>query len=307
MRIRFILVVAALSLLSLFPIACVEEQPAAPEPATVTETVEPAPSEIAEGLSTPESVLYDPDQDVYFISNINGSPFAEDDNGFISRVAAEDLSGEMNWIDGAKEDVTLNAPKGMAIVGDELWVTDIKVVRRFNRQTGAPAGVTPIRGASFLNDLASSGDTAWVSDSGLNESFQSSGTEAIYRIRAGGAPEKIASGRDLNGPNGLAVDGESVWVVTFGSNELFPIDGGRKGTVTQLPRGGLDGLIRLEDGSMLVSSWDGQAIYRGTPGGTFTPVVENLQSPADIGYDSRRNRVLIPLFEGNRVVVREIE
>jgi hypothetical protein len=34
--------------------------------------------------------------------------------------------------------------------------------------------------------------------------------------------------------------------------------------------------------------------------------VENVEAPADIGWDQRRNRLLIPLFNGNRIEVREI-
>lgn len=306
MRIRFTQGLTVLVLLSLLPLAC-ERETADPEPAIATDTAASAPSEVTEGLSTPESVLHDPEQDVYFISNINGTPFEKDDDGTISRVAAEDLRGELNWIDGATDAVVLNAPKGMTIVGDELWVTDIDVVRRFDRRSGAPLGEVAIPGTTFLNALASSGDTVWATDSGLQQGFESSGTEAVYRIRGGGAPERIASGTDLASPNGIAVDGERVWVVTFGGKELYAIESGRKESVTQLPEGGLDGLVVLDDGSMLVSSWDGRAVYRGTPGGTFTPVIENVDSPADIGYDALRNRVLIPHFQGDRMSVHELE
>src|SRR4051812_28973995 len=38
------------------------------------------------GLKHPESARYDPDLDVWFVSNINGNPLAKDNNGFISRV-----------------------------------------------------------------------------------------------------------------------------------------------------------------------------------------------------------------------------
>ena len=47
---------------------------------------------------------------------------------------------------------------------------------------------------------------------------------------------------------------------------------------------------------MLVSSWEGSAIYRGKPGGEWKAVVENVKAPADIGWDDKRGRVLIPLF-----------
>ena len=37
-------------------------------------------------LTTCESVLYDQDQDVLYVSNINGAPDGKDGNGFISKV-----------------------------------------------------------------------------------------------------------------------------------------------------------------------------------------------------------------------------
>src|SRR2546426_519541 len=33
------------------------------------------------GFKTPESVKYDPDLDLYFVTNINGNPSAKDNNG----------------------------------------------------------------------------------------------------------------------------------------------------------------------------------------------------------------------------------
>ena len=39
-----------------------------------------------DSLQTPESVLWDAAQDVYFVSNINGNPNVNDNNGFISRL-----------------------------------------------------------------------------------------------------------------------------------------------------------------------------------------------------------------------------
>src|SRR5947207_15535652 len=49
-----------------------------------------------EGFLTPESVLHDPAQDIYFASNITASPTAKDNKEFISRVrpaaAAETLN-----------------------------------------------------------------------------------------------------------------------------------------------------------------------------------------------------------------------
>ena len=277
---------------------------------TTTAPASPEPQTLSDGFSTPESVLYDPEQDVYYVSNINGAPLAVDDNGYISRINAETLAIQPRWINGASPDVTLNAPKGMAIVGNELWVSDITAVRKFDRRTGQPLGrPITVPGATFLNDLAADGTNVYVSDSGMKagaSGFEGTGTDAVWQI-SGGSPKKIASGTALNRPNGIAVVNGAVWAVAFGGNELYQIENGTKGPVSQLPQGSLDGLVALPDGSVLVSSWEGNAVYRGNPGATFQAIVENVQSPADIGYDSRRNRLLIPHFMENRVSLHTLQ
>src|SRR6266550_2364527 len=261
-------------LIIVLPLVTCQKNETTTTPATPPATSSAAaPSQIGDGLQTPESVLYDPDQDLYFISNINGQPLAADDNGYISRVNPETLQGDMKWIDGSKPDVTLNAPKGMAIVGDTLYVTDISTVRKFNRKTGAPEGEVAIPGSTFLNDAASDGKSVYVSDSGLDGSFKPTGTDAIWKI-TGTKAEKIASGKDLKGPNGVDATGGKLWAVSFGANELYQVDKGKKTNVTTLPKGSLDGLVQLADGSFLVSSWDGKAVYHGKPGGAFTAIVE---------------------------------
>src|SRR5215813_10716960 len=109
-----------------------QNPPAAAAPAT--------PSKVAQidSLQTPESVLWDQSQDVYFVSNINGNPNAKDNNGFISKLSPEAGPTTLHFIDGGKNGVTLNAPKGLAVHGDTLWVTDIDAVRAFSATTGAP-------------------------------------------------------------------------------------------------------------------------------------------------------------------------
>ena len=287
-----------------------------------TETTNPAPppprpkpagataQQITQGLQTPESVLYDAQQDVYFVSNINGEPLAEDNNGFISRVTAETLQIEPKWIDSSKKGVTLNGPKGMAILGEDLYVADINVVRRFDRISGVPKGGIAIPGSTFLNDLTTDGTSVYVSDSGLKAgaggNLEPTGSDAIWKI-TGNTPEKVAGGEDLKRPNGLDIVGGKVWAVSFGSNKLYEIDNGTRSHIVSLPKGSLDGLVHLEDGTFLVSSWDGKAVYRGAMNGPFQPVVENVNAPADIGYDSKRHLLLIPHFMDNVVSLHPLQ
>ena len=54
-------------------------------------------------------------------------------------------------------------------------------------------------------------------------------------------------------------------------------------------------------------SWAGSSVFRGKPGGEWKAVVENVKSPADIGWDSKRKRLLIPSFMGNSVTLNPLE
>lgn len=307
-------------IVSLSILGCGKKDEPAPKPTEPVKTepvkTEPAPeppppkdSNIrVEGFATPESVLYDEQEDVYLVSNINGTPFAKDDNGFITRLSPDGTIAAKQWIDGAKEDVTLNAPKGLAFLGDTLYVADIDTVRMFDRKTGAPKGEVVIKKATFLNDVAAGDGVVYVSDSGLGDGFKPTGTDAVHEIKDGKAKEIIKQSKklDLGRPNGLAVIDGNVWVVTFGSGELYRIDQGNKVDAVKLPKGGLDGIAVRKDGKLLISSWEGQAVFEGPAAGPFAEKVTGVASPADIGRDSKRDRVLIPLFEGNTVEIRPL-
>jgi len=265
-----------------------------------------APITVAEvGFATPESVLHDEVADVYLVSNINGHPLQPDGNGFISRLSPMGEVLDLKWIDGEAEGVVLNAPKGMAIVGDVLYVTDIEVVRMFDRETGEPRGEITVEGATFLNDLAPASDGGvFLTDMGLRLTaeggFEPSGTDAVYHIAANGDVHTLIADAGLGGPNGVVeVDGE-LWVVTFVSGEMFRLVDGERVDVATVSDGSLDGIIAVGD-QLLVSSWASMGVHGGTAGGEFTPVVSEVQSPADIGYDATRNVVLIPLFELDEV------
>lgn len=250
------------------------------------------------GLSTPESVLHDETADVYLVSNIEGKPAEADGKAFIARLRPDGGVEVLRWIDGGKNGATLNAPKGMAIVGDRLFVADLDTVRIFDRKTGAPAGEVKIAGATFLNDVAAGADgRVLVSDTGLG-----SGSDAVYAIDAKARTvTPLAKSKELGGPNGIAVQGDKTWVVSLGSGELYALDaGGKRTDVQKLPKGSLDGVVVL-GADLLVSSWDASAVYRGRPGGEFKVVVAEVKSPADIGYDRKRGRLLVPLFGDDEV------
>ena len=195
----------------------------------------------------------------------------------------------------------------MGVKGDTLFVADIDAVRLFHRATGARLGERVIAGAQFLNDVDVGPDgSVYVTDSGLKagpSGFAPSGTDAIYRFDGSGRATAVARDTSLGRPNGVLADSVHLVVVTFGSGEAFQVSpgSGARTPLAKPPAGSLDGVVRTPDGSLLVSSWDGKAVYRLAPGGTWAVAVDSVEAPADIGYDTKRQRVLIPLFASNEV------
>lgn len=278
-----------------------EEKPAAPTPAL----------RIAEGVNTPESVLYDEANDRYLVSNINGKPDEADNNGYIMEISPDGKVVKPKFIAGGQDKVKLDAPKGTGISGGVLYVADISVVRKFDLKTGAPKGEIPVPGATFLNDLAVAKDgRVFVSDSGIKsgaKGFDPTGTDAVYVIEKNGKLKPVAKSKDLNGPNGLLATEKGLLVVTFGTNELYRLDDkGMKQDVTKLPGGGLDGIVEAGD-QLLVSSWEKASIFKGTLGGTFVLAMAELKGPADIGFDTKRKRVLVPRFMDNAVEIYDLK
>lgn len=264
-------------------------------------------------FQTPESVLYVAGADVYLVSNINGGPGEKDNNGFISRVGPDGRMLDGAWIAGGVNGAFLDAPKGMTVTGDTLIVADLDVVRLFDLTTGAPLGSWAVPGATFLNDVASAPNgTVYVTDSGFAATahgFGETGTDALYRFGPGGEAIVVVKDPSLGHPNGICVAPDGVVVVTFGSGEVYRIDPvtAARTNLPKPPAGQLDGVVRLADGTLLVSSWEGSTVYRLDGAGTYTTIVDSMTSPADIGYDGKRGYLLIPVFMENRVEVRELE
>lgn len=255
------------------------------------------------GFHGPESVLHDPEQDVYFVSNISGGSSDKDGDGFISRVRPDGTVDSPGFVRGGRDGTTLHAPKGMALVGDTLWVTDIDAIRGFDRRTGLPLATIEVPGSGFLNDLTVGPDgMLYATDSGFRAAEDGTGRAAVYRVAPGHRAERVL---DVPGPNGIALtaDGGGLLIASFADDairEWRPLDG----TVTVLGRGPgqHDGLVVLDDGRVVASSWADSALVAVGPGGAVT-LVAGVPSPADLGLDRGRGRFLVPLLREDRVEV----
>jgi hypothetical protein len=307
-RFHAVLCVAAL-------VACAKEQPAADSTAGAT-TAAAAAAATADktgetgGFKTPESVRYDPELDVYYVSNINGNPSQKDNNGFIARVRADSTSVMTLLVEGGKRGATLHAPKGLALVADTLWVADIDALRGFNRRTGAPVRSVNLlaQKATFLNDVAAGGDGAiYVTDTGIRFDAQGGmthpGVNRIFRVSGTRATE-AAKGDSLMNPNGIAWDaaGNRFILAPFGGPNLQTWRPGQA-TPTMLVAGPgqYDGIEVLSNGNILVSSWADSTVHVVHGGSHVMPLVRNVSAPADIGVDTKRNLVAVPRFNDGKV------
>jgi sugar lactone lactonase YvrE len=257
------------------------------------------------GFQTPESVLWDSTEDVYFVSNVNGNPSAKDGNGFISVVSPDGSMRDTIFIKG------LNAPKGMALVGDTLWVTDIDVVRGFNARNEAPVATIPIPGAVFLNDITAAPDgSLYITDTAIRFGTQGPehvGTDRIFRVAPDRTVNVALQSDSLGRPNGITWDKENdrFVVAPFGSSKLFGWKPDQAPTTLGTGPGQFDG-VEVVGNAIWVSSWADSSVYRYADG-QGTNLIKGVPSPADIGYDAKRHRVLVPIFTGNRVEIWQVQ
>jgi sugar lactone lactonase YvrE len=255
-------------------------------------------------LKTPESVLYEPTENVLFVSSIDGKPDEKDGQGFISKVSPMNGSIiELNWVAG------LNAPKGMAISSDssKLYVSDITDLVEIDIANGQITNRYNAPGSTFLNDVASDKQgNIYVSDTGTNTTYklENNNTSAL-RIWLQ-TPE-------LNSPNGLYVDNSTNKLVVAsigGSLSLVDLDNKTIGNLeTQVPARSLDG-IEGDTGENLyyVTDWAAGKVYAVNSDGTDYRILIDLrkQGTADLELIASERVVIIPMMQDNKLVAFRI-
>lgn len=244
-------------------------------------------------LITPESVIHDAKQKVFYVSCINGMPAAaKDGDGYIALLREDGQIIENKWITG------LNAPKGMAIVGTELYVTDIDQVVVISIPTAAIIRKIPVPGATFLNDAASSKNgEVYVTDSDQNALFQIIGEKII----------KVLEDPVLGRLNGVFIDKKSILLVGSTSGDAMRYADGKLSKFSS-GLGRTDGIEAYKKG-YIASSWSG-AIFYIDPSGKSTKLlnteVDKLNT-ADIEVVASKHLLLIPTFLGNSVLAYSID
>jgi hypothetical protein len=241
-------------------------------------------------FKVPESVLFEEEEKVLYVSNIDGASGAKDGKGFISKLSTDGKIIKLRWADG------LHAPKGMAVFGANIYVTDVDAIVTIERKSGKITSTLPIPGAKFLNDIT-------VDPSG-NIYASDSETGIIHKI-VGSEISPFISG--LKRPNGV------LWYL----GKLIYVDAGvffsrdKDGNTLELAKGmepSTDGIEAVDADHYLISSWIGAIYFVGT-NGTITELLNTKAqkiNTADIGYNPSARIVYVPTFNSNRVVAYKL-
>ena len=243
-------------------------------------------------LKVPESVYYRTKNNMIYVSNINGKPSAKDGNGFISLLNEDGQIVKLQWATG------LDAPKGMAIKGDYLFVSDIDRLAEIDLNNGKIIRFIGFPGAKFLNDVAVGQDgEIYVTDTDLG---------AVFVLKAGKA-HLWSTNPLLKGANGLAEKRGKLFIGASGHLLEANTKTGKIRIIAHVA-GGIDGLIPLGNGRFILSDWAGkiQLISADKAPVVLSNTTKQKINAADLGFIPGKKIILIPTFFDNRVVAEQL-
>jgi len=243
-------------------------------------------------LKVPESVMYDKASIMLYVSSINGRPTEKNRMGFISKISLDGQIDTLEWVGG------LNAPKGMGIKGNVLYVTDIDRIHAIDKNKGRIIKTYDVSGAKFLNDIAiDAGGNIYITDMVTNKVLVLKNNEVNTWLHL----------NDYVKPNGLFMEDPDLLVGT--ADGLLRINLHTKVIKMEIPhKGGIDGLKKVEKGKYIVSDWKGkiQLMEKGKDPMVLLDTTNKKINAADLEYISDKKLVLIPTFFDNRVVAYKL-
>jgi len=239
-------------------------------------------------LKVPESALFT--KDAIYVSIIDGQPWEADGKGGIAKVGTDGKIISLDWITG------LSAPKGMAIVGDLLYVADIHDVVAISISKGKIDHKIAVPESGGFNDItADKNGVVWVTDSQKG---------AIYNVQGKTATLFMDNVRGINGIK--AID-DRLYVLN--GKEMFVTDASKtRTTIVALEQGG-DGIEPVGNGDYIVTAWAGYMYYVNTAKGTKELLLDKhtTEKTADIGFDPATKTIYVPTFSANSIAAYKLQ
>ena len=264
---------------------------------------------ITEGITHPESVIYSASEKAIFVSNIvSGNPVETKRLGNISKYSADGKLLQSPWISGLK------APKGMAIVGKFLYVSDVDQVVKIDIAKEVIVETINVKGAKFLNDVvADNAGKIYISDMM---------TDTIHVWDEKGMRVWLNSSH-LRSPNGLYTDGKEHLLLASWGNPIDPANFKTKnlGALSSLSlkkpsekiteedslHGNLDGITADATGDLWISDWMNGDIYQVKKTGEAHKVFNFSQGVADIFFAKELGLLLVPQMNDSQVMAIKLD
>ncbi len=244
-------------------------------------------------FKVPESVLYDPDHQVLYVTNIEGTdPWGKDGLGSIGKMGADGKVINAEWITG------FNAPKGMGLYHHTLFVADMDKVVVVDLHQGKIISAIEVPGAVGLNDISiDASGVIYVSDSKAKK---------LYRIQNGIATVHL---ENLKGPNGVLFHKDVLYVLDAGG--LYKVSADKSLTmIVDGMEGGTDGIENIGGDDFIVSAWGGVVYHVNAAEGSKHILLDGRAAKinsADIGYNPATKTLYVPTFWKNTVVAYEVK
>ncbi|MBL7114131.1 MAG: hypothetical protein ISS35_00060 [Kiritimatiellae bacterium] len=246
----------------------------------------------------PEAIRVDHEAKRVFVANIETSTkggWEADGKGFISVLYPDGSVIERKWR-SSNADFTFNAPKGMTILNEHLYIADISRLLVCPLDAEKPIRVIDIPGAQWLNDISTDGNDLYVSDTKSAKAYRVdliTGTHNEIK-----APEWI---------NGITSHKGHLYCVSIKLHELYELD--PSGERDPIPFGlkeyfvGPDGIEVLKDDSFIISDVKGDRLLHVTADRKYVSTLAEVPCPADIAIDPKRNLLYAPSLFENKVTI----
>jgi sugar lactone lactonase YvrE len=130
------------------------------------------------------------------------------------------------------------------------------------------------------------------------------GGDKIFAVGPGHVISVVAEGAGLSEPNGITWDATGKrWIVvgfTPFTSPVYVLADSVPSKILAKGKGRFDGVEAMSDGRILYSSWSDSSVHM-IANGEDRQIARNLPEPADIGLDTKRGIVAVPLAMMGRV------